>query len=416
MLKNSISSNFRSGLFWYVNIILMFPLFPFLMKDSQIHINIVMLILSLFVVLKKRNEVFNYIIPLCIFYIFNFFLLFLSISFDLVNSDISYLFSLLRPMIYISLSISLVCFFCNEDDHISVINYAMAFFVVTSFIYSLLELSNYPAAKELIGLLYKRPYKTDIQDVSTTFFGVTYSAGFAYLSSLVFTYSNFLANKSYRSLFLVFLNVLLILFCQSKPMILCMVIMIMWPYYFRSKFLIKLLLAIFLVILTNLFFLNTAFIVDFINSNFYEVRFLRSIARILNPELEAMTLYARIDQIYLAIKETEYSYHLLGAGMGKGVYLETWLAALLYRVGSLGLLAYIFYCTYLYLCSKKLSLVNQASYHLYSLVCCWIILLPISQLSSLIIETSKGIFLMALFSVVILFNRRVYFENNSIYK
>lgn len=271
-------------------------------------------------------------------------------------------------------------------EYVSGLYFPLAIIV---FIYISLGLSEFIIGNySFINFLYKRSYKYGIEHSATTFFGITYSSGFFGFSLLCLSIPTFLLLGKRRLLYLVsMLLILVVLLSQSKTMILS--VLLFFPTYILlrkggNKYIFTSMLALFIPVFLIYGKGFLIYILNYLSSDFIAAR---SVLRIINNPEQSGTLSVRVEQVVNAWKLLSESSYLLGVGLGRSLYLESWIAEILYRYGVIGFFVYII--GYFLVAIKLFIKVLSKDSALYVCLFIWFSFLPINQLSGLLIESGK---------------------------
>jgi hypothetical protein len=132
-----------------------------------------------------------------------------------------------------------------------------------------------------------------------------------------------------------------------------------------------------------------------------------SLNRLLYSPETSGTLNIRVEQILDVFNGLSF----LGIGTGRGVALESWLSSYLYRYGLLGVLAFLTFNLFLsfraYVVSRKQRNISQLKSRFMFSLSIWFLLIPFSQLSSVMIDGSKFLFIYCIFIALVLYPESV---------
>jgi len=396
---NRVINDMRA--FFFI-LILLFPLFPVYFDSSHIHINLLLVVYFLVSVLvpflvgwgvRKPN------VYVLMYYLLLQFLLVPSYLKDIQSGveGFSGVFSFFRPLLLLGIYFSL-----NELSlrFLKGSSKFLIFFMVASICYSLVEI--FSLWDWFVYFFYKREDKTVLNNVVITFFGTTYYAGYAYLICFLLSYSLYKVKGGKLYLLMVFFSFILVLFAQSKIMWFALVVISLGMYYFNysSTYLGKLsrIFCLSCLLLLPLFF------IDGIYNFIQEARLtsIKSLKTLLFDMENSGTLLVRLEQIKSTIDSLLEEQSIFGAGLGRNVDLESWVSAFLFRYGVLGVLLFLVFNIYLiYLSWVSMNRMRHTPYFFYAVACfLWAITLPLTQLSSVMMETSKlallSVFMIAL--------------------
>ncbi|WP_146492378.1 hypothetical protein [Vibrio sp. T20] len=371
-------------------VMVVFPLFPEIMKSSQSHIMRLILCVtffSLFSVRKLEKRAFIFIGIAAIQCL----LMFLGFAKEITTEYIAihYIITITTPLIFFALMVGMYSLVREDmDNGIAIIIDGFKCLVIISLAYSLFELlfitNIYQSS--IVGM-YKRLDNNSIQTTITTFFGTTYFAGYFYTSLFFVFFSIACVSKKMQDYTYSIVLLFLVFMSQSKIMLLTVVV---------GGFLIILLannrkLKIILFVLSVLLLALVYHIDSFVNLLFsLNINSAKSLAILIDRPGYSYTLLARIEQINFAILAVANN-ALFGAGIGKGILLESWIAKILYQMGGLGVITFlsqvIVLTVFNYLNYKRASNEHNKGIALGLLV--WSLCLPLSQLSSYTFYLSK---------------------------
>lgn len=384
----------------FVYIIFLFPLFPTVFQGSQVHINLIILALSLIplVTLKKINlKGFHSWVLL---YYFTCQLLLLPAAISDVKSglfEISSILSLFRPvLLYISfLSLFVLLEKCDIEKVLSIVPVLIGI----SFLYMIYEVFLLDSVKQFVHFFYKRELRVNLTGISTTFFGTSYFSGFVFYLLYILSLARLDIKGNMLSYFLCFLASLLVILSQSKTMILALIISTAILFSLSSKKRLRFSLYVFLI-LAVIVVLNLTTIFDSLSQ--FNLNSIKQIKVLIFDTSQSETLNARNLQISYAIEQVYQRTYFLGVGLTPSKSLETWLALFIYRYGFLGVLNFSLLCIMICFFSYKIikrgdlakGYVGKAGLVLG-------ITLPITQMSSAMIEFSKMSFFFAFYLALI---------------
>lgn len=389
---------------------LVLPLFPSAEKPASYNVNFAILIFSSLFFLGVFKLGYLRLITVFVFFIPFQLALFLSAIFSLegVGVNISYIISVFRPVyLFFLFSIFLGCMVsiktdADLDNFLYKIRYYVALMAALGVFLALIEV--FLGITNIQGVLYKRSALLSLENYITTFFSTSYHSGFFFFSLLVFAIPIF----SYKSKFFQFLIWMAIglvaILSQSKPIVLSTFIILAYFVFFKNSRL-KLVVPVFIFSFLA-FFSIIKQISLYIAEYFYDDSIAaRGIVRILDKSEESGTLSVRVQQIFESIDFVSNNYFIIGAGMGQGIYLESWPAEIIYRYGFI-VFPYVFFLyAYALFCLAKTSVSYKNKNYirlsfLSKALFFWVLFLPLTQFSGLMVEEGKlsviSMFLMAL--------------------
>lgn len=401
-------------------VILLMPLFPPVFGASQIHVNIIAVGLAALLCLapSARWNAADVLVAAAAILSAQL-LLGLTWAFGQdTGRSVADLMSAARPtMMFIVLLFFLSRMgrvtSVDEMDRVFARVTAVGAVVVTlCFVLAVLEVFAPELAAGFMNALYKRGEKIGLASHATTFFGQGYYSGFVLFTLFLLAMARWSMAKSFGALAVIGMAFAAIFFSQSKPMILATVAA-MPIYYFLGRgagtgAIILLVAAaasaLFVVFITSHDVVDTA--MAFLSS--FNTRWSRSLMRmLLDPEASG-TLQVRLDQIMTSWELARQSAPF-GYGLGREIYLESWPAEVLYRygIGGLGWFGLLVLVGTLSGMKTSRKLRHHASSHYARALAVWFLFLPVTQSSSLMIETSKMIVLSMMVLALTIVSARV---------
>lgn len=381
-------------------IIFLFPLFPSVFQGSQVHINLIILSLSLLpLVTIKTINLKGFHSWVLLYYVTCQLLLLPAAISDVVSGsfEISSIFSLFRPvLLYISfLSLLVLLEKCDIEKVLSIV----PILIGISFLYMIGEVFLLDSVKQFVHFFYKRELRLNLTGISTTFFGTSYFSGFVFYLLYVLSLARLDLKGNILSYFFCFLASLLVILSQSKTMILALIISTAILFSLSSKKRLRFSLYVFLI-LAVIVVLNLTTIFDYLSQ--FNLNSIKQIKVLIFDTSQSDTLNARNLQISYAIDQVYQRTSLLGVGLTPSKSLETWLALFIYRYGFLGVLNFSLLCIMICFFSYKIiksrdlarGYVGKAGLAIG-------ITLPITQMSSAMIEFSKMSFFFAFYLALI---------------
>ncbi len=371
------------------------PQIPPLFGRSEIHINLILTFCTIMTLLifKVRLKI-NELLLLIIYY--SIFQLLLLISYFFGSDEFggfSDIMSLYRPIMLFFLSLGLLNLLDNIELSYFTIIRTIKKLMIVIFLYSLSEVFFFSKISPLIHMVYRLEDKSNIDGVAVSFFTLPYYASYILSIFLLFFISNFKINKNINSLIYILICILSIVLTQSK-MGIAVAFVSFFVYLYLSASITR---KIFIILIFSLFILFNWFylleIVKFlkneIGGNFANTTYL-----ILIGSEHAGNLLARQEQL-INTYNTIYSHNILiGAGLGKGLTLETWMASILYRYGFIGLIFFISFFLYVFFKIntklQQLKKINIIKREVLKVVGIWAIMIFLTQLSGLMMEYSKA--------------------------
>ena len=384
-------------MFWLV---MLFPLFPSVMQGSHIHINLLLLFfaLSTFSVFQGRALPSSYMVVLLYFL-----LLQISIVLGVLLSDEGFFakefLSLLRPIQHSIIFLAVIVLYSESNlNDVDLIN-AITYFVLFSFAYLFVELFFVDYCSSVVYGLYKREYRDTLRLTYTSFFGTTYYSGFVFFSlyCLVLPFVFFYRRLRYSVVAVLLL--IMIVAAQSKLMLIAVfgytIIFLFW----MMQGVLRLIIISFIAGLIFLL-VSTDVLESFLDG--ISLTSASSLKRLLFDPQSSGTLRLRIEQIVFAFNEAS----ILGVGSGQNLALESWLSSYVYRYGVMGALAFVVFNLYMGMKSYGLSRNCKSGggfkMVFYRSLSLWFLFIPLTQLSSVMIDGSKFLYVYLLMISLVL--------------
>ncbi|HCZ9136152.1 TPA: hypothetical protein O4G43_003309, partial [Vibrio alginolyticus] len=268
-------------------------------------------------------------------------------------------------------------------------------FVIISITYAFIEIFLLDYVKQLIFTLYKREHRENLYNVATTFFGTSYYSGYVYFSIFTLFLTRLELDKNKSTIFVTIASLLLVFLSQSKMLILAVLLAILIYGYLSNSKAFKVIVTIMLFSIL-LLLLNLESFFNYVEK--YDLGFFRSLKTLLMYSSESNTLNFRIEQIEYATSLVFNSNVITGVGLAQDEMLESWIALFMYRYGLIGVFSFIILCFYLSrYCLVAMNADKNNVRLLSKSIFIWVMLLPVSQLSSAMIETSKMSYLSSFF-------------------
>jgi len=373
------------------------PLFPSVAGGSQLHVNVIIAIVIPVILListkRKLSSASLYVVVLI--FSTSQMLILISSLFGKEQVSVLDIQSILRPTFMMALVISFLSVLyedaCRDIDSLyASISKGVCFIAIVCSMVAILEVFWHSEIfYAVIYNLFKREYKEAIRGASTTFFGTTYYSGYIGLICLLFVTAKFSSEKSLLSIFLIIMCSLWVILSQSKVILFSFFASILlYNIIYKVKTAIySLALFVIIAIFIILYWDMIISIVDSIDN-----RFFNSLLKLLtNPDTSG-TLQIRLAQISDAFEAVVKNWGI-GVGPGRSMPMESWLATVLYRYGILGIpwfLALAFIAFFMnYLAMRRFDYYRKEARHYARALAVWAALLPVTQLSSMMIETSK---------------------------
>lgn len=368
---------------YYLPVVLFFPLLPSVMGRSHLHIHALILFFSGVIFLwSLRSGRGVTASQLSIFIVFVMMQCSLLAAGALSGTEsMAQLVSFFQPAI-LGCSFLAVAMLVNDADGVDLyMQRVLSVFSVLALAWAVCEYVQFDVFNGVNYFLYKRDDKDDIYRYATTFFGVSYYSGFAFLT--IFCLLVDLSSRvgpSWLGRLGIVSAALCVFAAQSKVQILSLVIVISALVAIARPFLF----VVLSLVVSALLLIFGGQILLALKGVFVVV--VKSFTVILSDPSASGTLSGRLEQVALA-KEGMMLGGVVGAGSGSGVYLESWVAEFLYRYGFLGVVYFFAFIVLALLLSSKLR--GRG-------VTLWLFLLPLTQLSTASFLLSKTFFLSCL--------------------
>lgn len=386
--------------FWLTLAIFCMPLFPPIFESSHVHINTMLVGFSTIVAIFNWNSAFDKYNTA--FFVYLFALQALLIINFVVNGasqvQVGDVPSLFRPVM-LCMTFLMVLFFLERDVEFND-QFLKVFkvFIIISVLYFFVEIFFVEKFSQLVYGLYKRESRPDLRFVFTSFFGTSYYAGFVYFTVLIFLLPNFFMKKSLGNFCLVFFCIFFVLLNQSKLILFTLALYLFIIFFIRQGWFGKLMT---LLVCSFILFGSLSLLSDTQLTSGLKVSSLSSLRTLIFDPQSSGTLNVRIFQITSILQQEAF----LGMGLGRDAELESWLATYLYRYGVLGAVSFLIFhlslaLTLIFL-GKHAPMSNREKIFITS-ISIWFFLLPISQMSSAMIEGSKFSYLYALMCAIAL--------------
>lgn len=242
---------------------------------------------------------------------------------------------------------------------------------------------------EVNYFLYLRENKVGIHDSATTFFGTTYFAAYYYFLVYSFFITSFFFYFRWHSLLFAIIALVLIFFASSKTFYPASALVTLLAFSLSRLSVPKKLLLFFGFVIS----LFLAFFVGGVGNYLIDnSEMMRSLRNVFFSPSESGSLTVRASQVVNALSGSMQNY-FFGVGLGRQshIALESYIASYAYRYGIIGLLLY--YVLFFYLAMLSWRSNNRTmcdEYKVLSLFAfVWVLLLPVTLLSSPMNEIGK---------------------------
>jgi hypothetical protein len=370
--------------------ILLFPSLPG-GQGGEVHVNLLVLsAFILFFLLRPERFRLSKSDSIIVFFLLalQFFLLIsLVIEFFRGEGGVGSIPSAFRPLFMLFTYLGFRALFEKHSPRIIL----DCFFLFLIFLFSLWLLVEfiYPGFREVVNSVYFDT--TRIRGFSfLTVFATTYFAGFFYFMIFMYSLSSFVFGRERRTIW--FFGIVassgMILFSQGKTSYLAAFLGLFLMLFFKVRNFSKLVVVLSFSFCLIVFFVFYDELKIFILSIDYFA--MQQLYLILEHRMEFGSVSVRIEQVQFAF-QLSLDNLMFGAGLGRGILLESFLATFLYRYGILGTLLY--FLLFVYLASLHLkgwSLKSEEEKRFGAFFFSWILLVPVIMISSPMIEMGKN--------------------------
>ncbi|CAK3654564.1 Polysaccharide polymerase [Vibrio crassostreae] len=380
----------------YFLMIFFFPLIPMVMGNSQIHINVITLVCSILFLAKFRNKIaYNSFYILAIYFFFMQVFLFGSVWSAISHEELSSssILSVLRPTLLFLLYVSTLEI-CRRYEFYTTPEFK--FLIVISFIYVILEVFFLQYSQSFITFFYKRDFRPELFFVGTTFFGTSYYSAYSFYCIYLLSFVSLYNNRRLIDKVVLSMAFCLVVLSLSKTMIFSLLISsyLMLLVYVRIK-LVRFFLFFIPLLFTFILFYYQAEISEMLSDA--GVPALSSIKTLLYDSSNSGSVITRSQQIIDSFELSQSHSAIFGAGLGQSASIESLPAVFLYRYGLIGLIFFYIVNLVLFIFSVyKLVQGGKENFAIYFALSLWLITLPITQLSGVMIEQSKMAFISAI--------------------
>lgn len=391
--------------FW---IVMLTPLFPNVMGTSQVHVNLLLITLAAGALAFLSTFRYSYsFLVIFVYYSLLQLLLILGMLFSDAEFSISEVPSIFRPLMSMFILFCVGLLVRASEFSERELYRVLILFLIVSVGYLFVEIFFYNEFSFIVFDLYKREYRESLLNSFTSFYGTTYYSGFIYYSVFALL-APFVLSRNYSfAIFFAILTIVLTFVAQSKLMVvtllfhMCLFFSVMIPIAWRL-FLIPAIVGSFLWVYFSGALSDILVEIPLSSAS--------SLNRLLYSPETSGTLNIRVEQIVNVFNELSF----LGIGTGQGVALESWLSSYLYRYGLLGVVAFLVFNLFLanraYVVSRKEREISYLKSNFMFSLSIWFLLIPFSQLSSVMIDGSKFIFVYCIFIALVLYPGAVRFS------
>jgi len=395
--RTAIRQNHNDSLFLGVFVLVyLFPQLPPIFNRSELHINFLILTISIFVFLrfpsvklqKRQLEI------LAIYFITLQVLLLLSAFISSPEiSSLNILPSLIRPLFWFVVSMSISHFVVLDHRFYRTLLSSIKVVVFLNLLFATAEIFFFDQVQSFIHFFYKDATKTNIQGVAVTTFGLPYFHSYVMSIFIPFLLLDFNLRKAKTSLWLGIAALASVVLSQSKVGIAVAVLVLflsMAPYLS--------LVTRWLLILSGAGFgvyvwMNLPAVASFLLDNFPGpfAHFFYQLGKGITPG----SYWVRVGEI-VDFSQEVFLRGGIGLGVGKGETIESWIAYTLYRYGFVGIAVFIGFFGWLsiYLfrtfSHNRVYLAKSWQGVLTLSTAIWSLAIFVSQLSSLSMDYSKA--------------------------
>lgn len=375
---------------FFMILILVFPLLPVYFGASQVHINLLVIFVASIVIFLSLvfGKGLGRADPVVFMYYSLAQVLLIPSYWHDIQSGVegfSGVVSFLRPTL---LYVMYLTFNSTARGVLNGDSKLLIYFLVLSLLYSVVEL--FGLWDWAVYFFYKREEKIAIARAVVTFFGTTYYAGYVYLVFFLLSYSTYLVKKKPTYLLLSAGALILTIAAQSKIIWLSLILSLFMLAYFNAKGSSgKVKFLVFVIAAFSFLFFGFEYLYKVLLS--LELKSVRSLNTLLFNTENSGTLLVRLEQILFSVNSLIDNNTIFGLGLARELELESWVSLFLYRYGLLGFLSFIAFVFYLVFTSiTNMKRLRGSRYYFYSVICLiWSLLLPLTQLSTAMIELSK---------------------------
>lgn len=373
------------------------PSFPTFM-GNEVYLNLLIFLGSAFLIAIRRFPFQKEELAVLVFYFVLQALIISSWASDVheLRAQFSDLPSLLRPIFLAVTPLAFTYLYFRGGRHpVVFLDKFVSLAICLLLIYFLLDKLGVTSSFKY--LLYERKEKFEQYNYFISFFATTYFAAYFYFICFCYCLCRFVFAGGLKWFFAISVLAILIAFAQSKSFYVTSVIVVFVVaclnsgVFFRAFAISVALVTLALIVHFSKEISNLLLVVD--------LRSFRSLSTIFSGLENSGTFLVRYDQVVQALSSSLDRFGF-GVGLGRDVYLESYIASFIYRYGLIGFVAYtIFFLTvsrYAYLAFK--SSISPLDKSLFSFVCVWFLLLPLGMLSSPMYETGKN----SIFSALVL--------------
>lgn len=388
-----------------VILMIFFPILN-LKEYGETHVSIIFFILSAIYIKFNFRKINNIeFIPIALFSILQILIL-ISWFQDISNGNTEFadFFSALRPTFLLTTYFGFLLYFQKSNAEITLEN----IFFNTSILLLAMFLSTF-AFESLIPIkdLIYFPSERFRDKAFTSVFASTYFAAYFYFIIFSYSFCKLISAKNkYKFAFMSASSMIFIALSQGKSAYLSAIITIIIVAWIYSDLRIKLFfVSPIIVFLTyNCYYYWDSIAMSLSEADYFS---LTQLSLYMSQGIEFGSADHRMNQMQFAI-ESSLNNNLLGLGLGKGIYLESFISSYTYRYGIIGFFMYVLFYLYGIKRSFKLSKESpsQEKKTTYIFLGVWLINIPILMLSSPMFEMGKNsIISIMLISILFSFKR-----------
>lgn len=296
-----------------------------------------------------------------------------------INSATSSIAKFFNFLVYYSY----FCYFVRYSRSLRFLRSSLVFFVFVTSLYAVLELWFLDELSFFIHFFYERESNEILAQIGNSFFFTSYFAAHIYLFLFCMCLSFFVHLRESKWAILSILSLGLVFAAQSKTGLVSAVLAFSVIVFLGTK-------TRYSLIIIMIFLVTVVLTFSFLSlDNLYVIRSTKALV-----DGRSNSLAVRLDQIMIAFDEIKARSLVLGAGVGRGQYLESWVALYLYRYGVFGILVYVGFWCYLvwsaYVAYKKSIVLDRSQRAVALGAMSWFFIIPVISLSSSVWDVPKN--------------------------
>ncbi|EKO3701885.1 hypothetical protein P0F11_003043 [Vibrio metschnikovii] len=325
---------------------------------------------------------------------------------DIFNNEVGYgsIFSFFRPTFLCIAYLAILELIVRAN--IDKIFLVLKIVIFVSFCYALIELFLLDYFSEFVFSLYKREERLSLRFSSTTFYGTTYYSSFVYFTMALLMFSNFERTSRINNLIFTVLAYSLVMLTQSKAgmfallLALCLMMGLSSVKWLRMALMCMIFSLVIIV-------LNINFVFDSLAE--FNLVSVKQIYELIYHTEKSETLGDRMEQTLYSLEIVNSHLGVFGGGLvPQDGSLESWPALFLYRYGLFGVLNFILFSVFISALSLKpfFRKVNIVYPSFAKAGFAWGLTLPITQISTPMMELGKTAFIANFFLALLTISLR----------